>query len=254
MTTSIDMHADPAVAVRPVTASNLIIQRAGRVLLSVTDIAFGERDTPTAITAIVGPNGAGKSVLIKTLSGLLKVDSGRVAWAGRMPDAARRQRVGLLLQKPVLLRRSAHANLVYALRQTGMHRTASHASSIAALEQAGLGELRRVPAHRLSGGEQQRLALVRALLLEPEILFLDEATANVDPASTLMIEQQLLAAARSGLSVVMISHDQAQVKRLADQVVLMHKGQVIEQATRQRFFEQPAHPLTRRWIEGELLV
>ena len=254
MTTSILMHASPAVAVRPVTASDLVIQRAGRVLLSVTDIAFGVRDTSTGITAIVGPNGAGKSVLVKTLSGLLKVDSGQVAWAGRPPDAARRQRVGLLLQKPVLLRRSAQANLMYALRQTGMHRAACRAASDTALEKAGLAGLRRVPAHRLSGGEQQRLALVRALLLEPEILFLDEATANVDPASTLVIEQQLLTAARSGLSVIMISHDQAQVKRLADQVMLMHKGRVIEQASRRRFFEQPAHPLTRRWIAGELLV
>ena len=254
MTEPVQMQANPAIAARPVTASNIVIQRAGRVLLSVSDIAFGVRESSTNITAIVGPNGAGKSVLIKSLCGLLKIDSGQIAWAGRAPDAARRQRVGLLLQKPVLLRRSAQANLVYALRQTGKHRTASHACSIAALEQAGLGELRAVPAHRLSGGEQQRLALVRALLLEPEILFLDEATANVDPASTLVIEQQLLAAARSGLSVVMISHDQAQVKRLADQVVLMHKGRVIEQASRHRFFEQPAHPLTRRWIDGELLV
>ena len=248
------MHANSAGAVRPVTARNLVIQRAGRVLLSVSDIAFGVRDTPTDITAIVGPNGAGKSVLIKTLSALLKVDSGQVAWAGRKPDAARRQRVGLLLQKPVLLRRSAQDNLTYALRQTGLHRKACQTASIEAMEHAGLAQLSRVPAHRLSGGEQQRLALVRALLLEPEILFLDEATANVDPASTLMIEQQLLAAARTGLSVVMISHDQAQVKRLADRVMLMHRGELIEQASRRRFFEQPAHPLTRRWIAGELLI
>ena len=124
----------------------------------------------------------------------------------------------------------------------------------AALEQAGLGNICNVSAHRLSGGEQQRLALVRALLLEPDILFLDEVTANVDPASTLVIEQQLRAALADGLTVVMVSHDQGQVKRLADHVVLMHKGELVESASATQFFAQPRSALSRHWIAGELLV
>ena len=241
-------------AVSPIVASNLVIRRAGRVLLSIPDITFGEQGSSATIAAIVGPNGAGKSVLVRTLCALLKPDSGKLTWAGRAPDVMRRHGVGLLLQKPVLLRRSAQANLVYALKQTGIDRKTCHELSSTALRQAGLDSVSAVPAQRLSGGEQQRLALARALLLKPEILFLDEATANVDPASTLVIEQQLQAAAAEGLTVVMVSHDQAQVKRIANRVVLMHKGQVIEQASRMRFFEQPEHPLTQRWIAGELLI
>ena len=203
---------------------------------------------------IVGPNGAGKSVLVRCLCGLLSPDAGTVTWGGQAPDYERRRRVGLILQKPVLLKRSAQANLVYALRQTGLDRKRALVNSAAALDEAGLGNIRHVPAHRLSGGEQQRLALVRALLLQPDILFLDEVTANVDPASTLIIEQQLRAALADGLNVVMISHDLGQVKRLADHVVLMHKGELVESASATQFFEQPRSQLSRHWIAGELLV
>jgi len=203
---------------------------------------------------IVGPNGAGKSVLIRILCNLLSPDSGVVSWAGQKPTAAHRHRVGLMLQKPVLLRRSAQANLAYALRQAGLNRQSSRHLAMSALEEAGLAELASVPAQRLSGGEQQRLSLARALLLKPDILFLDEATANVDPSSTLVIEQCLRSAIEEGLTVVMVSHDQGQVKRMANEVLLLHKGQVIEHTTRQRFFEQPRSVLTQRWIAGELLV
>ena len=203
---------------------------------------------------IVGPNGAGKSLLVRTLCALQMPDKGTVQWAGQAPNRLRRHQVGLMLQKPVLLKRSAMANLLYALRQTALPRKQCQSLGLAALQQAGLAELSRVPAHRLSGGEQQRLALARALLLNPEILFLDEATASVDPASTLVIEQQLRDSISRGLTVVMVTHDQAQVQRLGQHVLLMHKGQVIEHARRCDFFEKPKQELTRRWIAGELLV
>ena len=203
---------------------------------------------------IVGPNGAGKSVLVRILCALLLPDKGKVLWGDAEPDTARRHQVGLMLQKPVLLKRSAEANLVYTLRCKGLSRSQSLRASHKALADAGLEEIAKVPAMQLSGGEQQRLALVRALLLQPDILFLDEATANVDPASTFNIETQLQQAMSAGLNVVMVSHDQGQVKRLADQIVLMHKGRIVEQATHERFFHQPDNPLTQRWINGELLV
>lgn len=203
---------------------------------------------------IVGPNGAGKSLLVRTLCALQVPDRGRIEWAGQAPNTARRHQVGLMLQKPVLLKRSAMANLLYALRQTSMPRKQCQNLAVAALQQAGLAELSQVVAHRLSGGEQQRLALARALLLKPDILFLDEATASVDPASTLVIEQQLLDSISQGLTVVMVTHDQAQVQRLGQHVLLMHKGRVIEHAQRHDFFKTPTHELTRRWIAGEILV
>ncbi|MFK8082920.1 MAG: ATP-binding cassette domain-containing protein [Granulosicoccus sp.] len=244
----------PSTGVCPVTANAVRLSRGGRLLLNIPEISFGHEPASPRCTLVVGPNGAGKSVLVRIVCHLLQPDSGYVRWAGDRPSAVNRHRVGLMLQKPVLLRRSAQANLVYALRQAGHDRSNSQHLSLSAMEAAGLADIARVPAHGLSGGEQQRLALVRALLLKPDILFLDEPTANVDPSSTLVIEQQLGEAIRKGLHVVMVSHDQGQVKRLADEVVLMHKGQVVERATRQRFFDQPRNVLTQRWITGELLV
>lgn len=205
-------------------------------------------------SVIVGPNGAGKSVLVKILCALLPPDSGQVRWAEAAPSATMRHRVGLMLQQPVLLRRSAKANLVYALRCTGLSRKSAHQVSLEALEQSGLATIGDVPAHRLSGGEQQRVALLRALLLKPDILFLDEATANVDPASTRVIEQHLQQAQLQGLHVVMVSHDQGQAKRMADEVVLLHQGQLIEQSRAEDFFRQPVTDVAQRWLNGELLL
>ena len=246
----VEQIAHPRPAVQPVSGQALQMERAGRVLLSVPGIEFGK----AGCSVIVGPNGAGKSLLVRTLCGLIKLDSGRVYWAGTVPDASRRHQVGLLLQRPVLLRRTAMQNIAYALRKTGLSRKAAAEHACQSLHKAGLGTVMQVPSHRLSGGEQQRVALARALALKPDMLFLDEATANVDPASTLVIEQQLLGAMRAGLQVVMVSHDVGQVRRLANEVVLMHKGQIVEQSPREAFFEKTMNPVSRRWLAGELLV
>ncbi|MBX2879740.1 MAG: ATP-binding cassette domain-containing protein [Granulosicoccus sp.] len=235
---------------RPITASGLCIRRSGRQLLNVKQLSIAE----SGCTVIVGPNGAGKSLLIKSLCGLQKPDSGSVYWAGTAPERTRRRQVGLLLQHPVLLKRTARANLVYALRHAGSSRRAARTGANQALEKAALMDVADIQANRLSGGEQQRLALARALLLEPEILFLDEATAHVDPASTLMIEQQLTQTMQRGLCVVLVSHDIGQVRRLADHVVLMHMGEVVEQCAKDKFFSESAHPTSQSWIAGELLV
>lgn len=237
-------------AVHRVEGESLQISRDGRMLLDLPSIAFGH----SACSAIVGPNGAGKSLLVRTLSGLMTPDKGQVLWAGRTPDRTRRHKVGLMLQRPVLLRRSAIQNVVYALRLTGMTRHEADRQGLRLLQEAGLGTVVAVAAQRLSGGEQQRVALVRALALKPDMLFLDEATANVDPASTLVIEQQLTMAMRSGLRLVMVSHDVGQVKRLAREVVLMHNGQIVEQSSCETFFNQTNNPVSRRWLAGELLV
>lgn len=250
-------------AVCPVIGQHLLISRSDRVLLSVDRITFGrplaqrvatDKQNSGSCVVILGPNGAGKSLLVKTLCALQVPDKGQVLWADSAPDKQRRHQVGLMLQKPVLLRRSAESNLVYALRLKGHDKQQSLRLSRDALQQAGLAHVARVSATRLSGGEQQRLALLRALLLEPDILFLDEATANVDPGSTLAIEQQLAQAKARGITIVMVSHDIAQARRLADEVILMHQGQIVERAECAMFFESPTKHLTKRWIEGELLV
>lgn len=236
--------------VRPISAQGLVIERAGRLLLNIPEIKLGVLNC----SAIVGPNGSGKSLLVKSLSALSLADAGQVMWGEAPPDRDRRFQVGLLLQRPVLLNRSAINNVIFALRATGMTRQAAADKACQALESAGLGALVDVSAVRLSGGEQQRLALARALALKPDMLFLDEATANVDPASTLAIEQQLSQAIERGLGVVFVSHDMGQVKRLADEVLLMNHGELVEQSSCTDFFEHTTNPVTRRWLAGEILV
>ena len=239
-----------AQSVLPICGVDLQIGRGGRRLLQIASVTLGE----VGCTLIVGPNGAGKSLLVRTLCALQAVDQGQVKWAGIAPDVHRRHRVGLLLQRPVLLRRSALHNLIYVLNLSGHNRAEAKRLATELLAQAGLEAIAHVAAHRLSGGEQQRLALARALALNPDMLFLDEATANVDPASTLVIEQQLKQATQAGLSVVMVSHDIGQVKRLADEVLLMHNGEIVEQSSKAHFFEHTHNLTTRRWLAGEILV
>lgn len=236
--------------VSTITGKRLNIERSARLVLDVPQVQLGQFKS----TAIVGPNGAGKSLLVKSLCALLIPDSGLIHWNSTPADKQRRSRVGLLLQRPVLLNRTALKNLTYALRAAGVGPSESVVQARAALDSAGLGALVDVSAQRLSGGEQQRLALARALALKPDMLFLDEATANVDPASTQAIEEQLKRAINDGLTIVFVSHDMGQVKRLADEVILMHKGQIIEQSPRVEFFEKTVNPTTRAWLAGEILL
>jgi tungstate transport system ATP-binding protein len=238
------------VPVLPITASDLGIRRSNRDLLSVPSLSLGE----LGCSAIVGPNGAGKTLLVRTLAGLQSPDKGTVTWCRRAPDRQRQHRVGMLLQRPVLLRRSAAANIVYALQTIGISGEFAKQTAAQALQQAGLASLANTPARQLSGGEQQRLCLARALALEPAMLFLDEPTASVDPVSTLPIEQMLGNAISRGLRVVLVSHDLGQVRRLADEVLLMHAGRIVERSRSADFFTRPTTREGRAFIAGELLI
>lgn len=236
--------------VTPVEARGLKITRAGRVLLDVPEIAFGTRD----VSAIIGPNGAGKSMLIKTLAGLMRPDAGTVSWNGKAPSRAGYRKLGMLLQHPVLLRRSAVANIVYALTHAGIGRAEAEATARAALDHAGLSTIADTSARLLSGGEKQRLAMARAMAMKPEILFLDEPTASLDPASTLRIEEMITEAREAGTVIVLVTHDMAQARRLADTVMLMHRGQIVEKAPTTRFFDAPETDAARAFAAGEILI
>lgn len=235
--------------VLPISASNLRIVRADRVLLHVNKL-----DVTGACTAVIGPNGAGKSLLIKTLAALQPLDTGEVMWAGVAPRLDARRKVGLLLQRPVLLRRSALANIIYALRAAGVPSKKAQQQALTALKRAGLEALAASPANVLSGGEQQRLALARALALEPQVLFLDEPTASVDPNSTQSIEEMLKEASANGCTTMIVSHDLGQVRRLAQHVILMVKGGIVEHSPVERFFERPSSEQGRAYLAGELLL
>jgi tungstate transport system ATP-binding protein len=196
-------------------------------------------------TILLGANGAGKSVLMRLMHGLLRPSSGRIAW-----NADSKKRQAMVFQRPVMLRRSALDNVVYALKVAGV----AHARTAAmeALEEVGLAPLAARPARILSGGEQQRLALARAWALHPEVLFLDEPTANLDPSATREIEAIIRAFDAAGTKIIMSTHNLGQARRLGDEVIYLHQGRVVERADVERFFRQPASAEAAAFIKGEL--
>jgi tungstate transport system ATP-binding protein len=190
-------------------------------------------------TVVIGPNGAGKTTLLRVATGLLQPTSGRIAREG---DPRR----AIVFQRPTMLRRSAAANIRYAL--AGADRT----SELLAL--VGLEHAADRPARRLSAGEQQRLALARALARDPAVLFLDEPTASLDPASTKAIEDVIRTVSNRGIKVVMSTHDLGEARRLAGEIVLLHRGRIVEAGAAACFFEGPRTDEARKFIAGELLV
>jgi tungstate transport system ATP-binding protein len=224
----------------PLRLENVVYAAAGQAIIDGVTLEIGAGPS----TIILGANGAGKSVLMRLMHGLLAPSSGSIVW--NAADARRRQ--AMVFQRPIMLRRSAHANVVYALKLAGQQ--ASLAKE--ALEEVGLAHLAQRPARVLSGGEQQRLALARAWALHPEVLFLDEPTANLDPSATREIETIIKAFDAAGTKIVMATHNLGQARRLADEVIYLHRGRVIERAPVDRFFAQPATAEAAAFIKGEL--
>ena len=193
---------------------------------------------------ILGPNGAGKSLTLRLLHGLVAPCEGQVE---RGPA-----RQAMVFQRPVLLRRSVAGNVAYALRAGGVPRGERPARLAAWLSEARLPA--RQPARTLSGGEAQRLALTRALATEPDLLFADEPTASLDPASVAAFEAMLSRAAERGLKVVLVTHDLGQARRLASDVVFLHRGRVEEHTAAPAFFDRPRSEAARTFLSGGLLV
>ncbi|MGG5810092.1 ATP-binding cassette domain-containing protein [Falsiroseomonas sp. CW058] len=233
--------------VLPLRAEGLGFVAGGVRILRGVSLAI-EAGAPTLL---IGPNGAGKSVLLRLLHGLLAPTEGRIAWGGLPGTAARRQ--AMVFQRPVLLRRSVLANAVYPLRLSGMARAEREARAREALSLVGLAALADRPARRLSGGEGQRLALARAAALRPEVLFLDEPCASLDPAATKAVEEIVAALAARGTKIVMTTHDLGQARRLAGEVVFLHRGRVTEHAPAAAFFAGPATPEAAAFLRGELV-
>ena len=201
-------------------------------------------------TIVIGANGAGKSVLMRLMHGLLTPSAGSVRWHGLNAPRARRMQA-MVFQRPVLLRRSALANITYALELAGVPQSERHGVALDALESVGLSALAGRPARVLSGGEQQRLALARAWALHPEVLFLDEPTASLDPRATREIENVIRAFDAAGTKIVMATHNLGQARRLGDEVLFVHEGRIAELSPIDRFFSQPSSPEAAAFIKGE---
>lgn len=205
-----------------------------------------------APTVLVGPNGSGKTTLLRLAMGLVAPSCGRITWGAR--EAAAPRRGAIVFQRPTMLRRSASGNIRYALSAAHIPR-AEHETRIASLlGLVGLDGLGERPARRMSGGEQQRLALARALACDPDVLFLDEPTASLDPTATKTCEDVLRAVAARGIKVVMSTHDLGEARRLAGEVVLLNRGRVLEVGRSPAFFNAPQTPEAKKFIAGELLI
>ncbi len=227
--------------------SNLTVERDGKRLIDGLSLTL---DSP-GLTLIMGPNGAGKSLLLRVIHGLVPATSGSVLWDDQPPDAAVTRHQALVFQKPVLLRRSVAANLDFVLKARGL---ASPGRRKALLERVGLDAKADQPARSLSGGEQQRLALARALATDPAVLLLDEPTASLDPASTQMIETIALDAVQNGTKVIFVTHGTRQARRLAGDVVFLDKGRLAEHTPAESFFDTPASPAARAYLSGRLVI
>lgn len=239
---------DGRVPMFPVEARGLTLRDRGRVLLDDVSVTL-PRGTRTVI---LGPNGAGKSLLLRAIHGLVTPDAGTITWAGRPTDADGLARQAMVFQKPTLLRRSARANIEFVLRQRG--RTAATETVDGILAGARLSHVAASPARLLSGGEQQRLAIARALALGPDLLFLDEPCANLDPASTFAVEEMIENAQVAGAKIVLVTHDLGQARRIADDVVFMSSGRVLEHSAAANFFRMPQSAAAEAYLAGRLYL
>jgi tungstate transport system ATP-binding protein len=219
----------------------------GRTIIDRVSCEF----EPGPRTVILGPNGAGKSVLMRLCHGLLTPTSGRVVWRGGRDDRRPRAQA-MVFQRPVMLRRSAIANVTYGLKVAGVSRSARDRRAQTVLDAVGLSAAAHVPARVLSGGEQQKLALARAWALEPEVLFLDEPTANLDPGATREVETIVGQIQASGTKIVMTTHNLGQARRLGDEILFISAGRLAERAPVERFFAQPATAEAGAFVKGEL--
>jgi tungstate transport system ATP-binding protein len=201
-------------------------------------------------TLLLGPNGAGKSTLLRVLHGLIPPSAGTINW-GRESSRPRRQ--AMVFQRPVMLRRSAYENIRYALDLAGVRGDEADDRIAEALNEVGLLALSERPARVLSGGEQQKLAFARVWALRPEVLFLDEPTASLDPAAARSVEKIIVDIHKRGTTIVMTTHNLVQAKRLADDILFLHAGRVTERTPAREFFTMPRSPEAAAFLEGERL-
>jgi tungstate transport system ATP-binding protein len=232
----------------PIMLVEAVILAGEVAILDAVTLTLG----PGPPTILIGPNGAGKTTLLRAAMGLIPLTRGHITWGGR--ENAPPDRRAILFQRPTMLRRSTAGNIRYALAAAGIARDIRKERTAELLALVGLEGLAQRPARRLSGGEQQRLALARALARDPAVLFLDEPTASLDPAAAKAIEDIVRAVTARGVKVVMSTHDLGQARRLAGDIVLLHRGRLIETGPASEFFAKPRTPEARTFIAGELLV
>jgi tungstate transport system ATP-binding protein len=204
-------------------------------------------------TALLGVNGAGKTTLLRIIAGLEKQDKGSILFKDKEINKKElRQIATLVFQKTAMFSRSVYDNLAYGLKIRGKKDAEIREETVRALHAVGLRNFEKRKAKRTSGGEQQRIALARAFLLNPQILLLDEPTANLDPNSATIIERAIKSRTKETSIIILATHNLSQAKRLANEVVHIHNGKIVEIATPEEFFNNPCSEITQKFINGEL--
>lgn len=234
----------------PIAFEKVSLRDEGKILLDQVSFHLPK----DCITVLLGPNGAGKSLLLKMAAGLIVPSSGSVLWAGKKAGKPNARRLGFVFQTPILLRRSVRGNLSHMLRSAGFSGADEKHRIDEALAFARLEAKADQSARLLSGGERQRLAIARALSTDPDFLFLDEPTANLDPASMQGIEMMVQQAKARGVGSLLVTHDAGQACRLADDIMFLGQGQLLGQGNVD-FMLGPAAPSpVRSYLAGKLDV
>ena len=236
-------------SILPLRAEGLVFETGGKRLVDGIDLVVGRGER----LALVGPNGAGKTLTLRLLHGLVAPTEGRVEWAAGGGSTAGRKRHAMVFQKPVMLRRSALANVKHTLVAAGYPGPEIADRAMAALSRFGLDSVAARQARVLSGGEQQRLAIARAAGLEPDVLFLDEPTAALDPGATRQIEAMFDELHGAGVTLIFSTHDLGQARRLATRAAVFSKGRIIEMGPVPDILESPQSAEARAFLNGELL-
>jgi tungstate transport system ATP-binding protein len=239
---------DSTPAELPIALDNVCFTANGVTILDGINLVLAAG----APTILIGPNGSGKTTLLRVAMGLLMPSGGRITWGGLEVHAPSRR--GFMFQRPTMLRRSAADNIRYALKAVSVPSRFLDARIDELLNRVGLGGLGARPARRMSGGEQQHLALARVLARDPAVLFLDEPTASLDPAATKAFEDVVQSIVAQGIKVVMSTHDLAEARRLGGEIVMLHKGRVIETSAAATFFSAPRSVEAKKFLSGDLLV
>ena len=231
----------------PLVVDGATVRRRGKVLVGPIDLTLSAQ----GVTILIGPNGAGKTSFLRMLHGIARLAEGSVTWACDATEARSRQ--AFVFQQPVMMRRSVLGNLTYPLRLAGVPRAQSRVQAAQAATDVGLDNMLDRPAHFLSGGERQKLALARALITRPDVMFLDEPCSSLDGRATREIETILMQAASAGTRLIMSTHDMGQARRLATEVLFLLNGKLHETGPAAQFFAGPSTDPARAFLNGDIV-
>jgi tungstate transport system ATP-binding protein len=231
----------------PLIAENLVVEFKGQRILGPIGLNLAKGD----IAVILGPNGSGKTTLLKSLHGIIKIKHGAISWSCPKSESMAKQM--FVFQSPVMLRRSVFENLTYPLTLCKTPKAEINRLADEWVSRISLKEVIHIAATRLSRGEKQKLALARALITKPEMLFLDEPTASLDGKTTLEIEKLLQNCAENGTTIMMSTHDIGQAKRLAKNILFLNKGKLESTQPAQTFFREPMSNNASKFIAGDIV-